>query len=215
MRYDGGMRWLFPMILLSILASAEKTPPTFFVSPTLWDEVKAVRHTEKHPFGSYLARSVNFEAAQGLFRQLDKRLGNALDKQGARTEAHITVITPVEYDTVLKTHVPIAEIHEIASELKIQEAAFQAICMGRARSADGKRATYFLVVESKPLRGLRAEVFRRYRARGGEPSRFDPEHWYPHITIGYTDGDLHQQIDGVMKGRNACWHPIDVMKRPR
>lgn len=197
-----------------LLAKTDGANP-FFISPTLWDPVETVTHTEDRPFGSYLTMNLNFEAAQGLFRQLDKRLDGSLDKKGARTEAHITVITPVEYDQVLKSRIKIEEIHAIAKKREIQKSGFEAVCMGRARSSDAKKETYFLVIKSEALLSVRREVFRRYRSRGGDPSRFDPELWYPHITIGYTAGDLHLERDGVRKGRNACWQPIDVLSRPQ
>jgi hypothetical protein len=215
MRYDGAMRVLFALFLLCPPVFAAESEKPFLLSPTLWDRVDPARHTEDRPFGSYLVMNLNFDAAKALYQQIDGRLGGTLDKKKARTEAHITVITPVEYDRVLKPVLDIEEIHAIAGERRIQRAGFEAICMGRARSADAKRETYFLVVESRELREIRREVFRRFRLNGGDPSRFDPELWYPHVTIGYTGGDLHLERDGVMKGRNACWRPLRILSKPK
>lgn len=170
-------------------------------------------HGGPGPFGSYLAMSLPFAPVDRLRRALEERLGQALKHRG---EAHITVITPPEYDRLLRPHLSIAEIDEIARAAGIQRARFTVRCLGRA-SAELERGegvegsetahAYFLVIASDDLLEIRRAVHRALVARGGDAGGFDPERWQSHITVGFTHRDLHES-DGASKGPESCWAPV-------
>jgi hypothetical protein len=130
-----------------------------------------------------------------------------------RGEAHITVVTPVEYWHVLrKVGVTIAEINLIAQESQIQRAQFRVICLGkRSKELAGiKESTYYVVVRSPDLLQIRRKVRDLYLSKRGSRRAFKPENWLPHITLGYTERDLHES-DGVKKDENSCILPIQLL----
>ena len=168
-----------------------------------------IAHNGAGKYESYLQMNIHFPPVKKLFEDLDQDLGNSLNKKNARTEAHITVITPVEYRNILEpAGISIQRINDIAMEMKIQQSDFEVVCLGKAESYE--KSTYFLVVESEELLNIRRAIFKEYTKFGGKPSRWDPELFYPHITVGYSHRDLHLESDGVFKGYNSCWRKIKI-----
>lgn len=156
-----------------------------------------------------LALNVPYAPVRAVRDQLGRALGRELEffkRWNPEGEAHVTVINPVEYYRVLaggnleKPLLSIERIGAIAREMNLQSADMSVIGLGRGEATlDGKvEQTYFLVVESKKLLAVRARVHREFVAKGGDAKAFDPAAFYPHITIGYTKRDLHEN-DGVIK----------------
>lgn len=187
--------------LLYAMGSADKP---FTVSSEIFntDSLAFEPHVGKGPLGSYVILKVPYGPAEQIFNQIKYNYGVSIQTRG---EAHITVITPPEFSDALGSVLKIEEINQIVTDSKIQQAHFSPVCVGRARATidDKSQSTYYVVVSSPELVSLRGKIFDRYLQRGGEPSRFDPEHFYPHITVGFTLRDLQEQ-DGVYKGRNSC-----------
>jgi len=129
-----------------------------------------------------------------------------------RGEAHITVITPVEYSDVLSKNVSIHEINEIARKSDTQGSRFEIICVGRGNAILNNRTeeAYFVVVRSKDLLSIREKVQNLFVSKGGNATHFVPNHFYSHITLGFTKRDLHEG-DGVIKDINACWGNVTVI----
>lgn len=167
-----------------------------------------ISHVEEKPFGSYLIMNINFKSVKKLFISLDGFLNGSLNKKKARSEAHITIITPPEYDNILKKYISIDEINKIALESDLQNSQFKPLCIGKGEFEG--RQTYYLVVRSIGLLKIRKKIFELYKSRGGNPSQFDPNLFYPHITIGYTNSDLHLGPHGVKKGVNSCYGKIKI-----
>jgi len=189
--------------LTTLRALAEFTAP-FPLSKQILrgDEVAFVPHTDTTPFGSYLIMNLPVAPSKEFFDIIVSRLSVKLINRG---EAHITVITPPEYDGVLRNFITMDEINQIATRENIQKTEVEAICLGRARAVINERKldAYFVVVKAPGLILVRDKIYKRYVEKGGEPSRFDPRHFYSHITIGFTERDL-QESDGIFKGTNAC-----------
>jgi hypothetical protein len=156
-------------------------------------------------FGSYLEMEIPYPPVRTLFDALAPFTGPL----HSRGEAHITVITPPEFQNVLSARLTIEAIDTIALEESIQSSRFSLVCVGKAQAAiEGKsESTYYLIVASPDLVRIRHRIFDAYVQRGGEPSHFDPEAFDPHITVGFTRRDL-QESDGVFKGRNSCRYPV-------
>lgn len=165
-------------------------------------------HSGTGAFDNYLAMNLPFAPVETLWKALEKALGGVALKN--RGEAHITVVAPPEFTSVLSKVLTMQEINEIATSLKIQSARFTPLCVGRAQvTLEGKmEQTYYVVVQSEDLVNIRRAVFRKYCEKGGEPSLWDPQHYYPHITVGFTKQDLHEESNGVRKGVNSYFLDI-------
>ena len=171
-----------------------------------------IEHLGTGFFQSYLTMNLPYEPVRGLWEQMEKKLGKRLINRG---EAHITVITPPEFTSGLDKKVSIQEIHNIAKKMKIQKSNFDVLCIGSGKKKiDGKlEETFFVVVQSNDLMKIRKAVQKLFVKRGGDPSQFRPEKFYPHITIGFTKRDLHES-DGVIKGANAKDKRFRLMMAP-
>lgn len=161
-----------------------------------------LRHTEDKPMQSYLAMNLPYERYQKLLQNVEKQEGVSLKSRG---EAHITVITPIEFDNALKKHLSIEEIHQLAETSDIQKIDYKEVCIGRAEKVieEKPEKTYFVVVQSPGLLQLRDKIHKKYIARGGSAADFNPAIFYPHITLGFTSRDLHFE-DGIAKDATAC-----------
>ncbi len=178
---------------------------------SLFKPVKFIAHTTPGEWSSYLVMNVNYSPVQKIRVALEKIIGKKIKH---RNEAHITVITPIEYDKVLKDVVSIKEINSIAQEMfNIQKVDFKVRClgMGESKIEDKTEQTFYLVVESKNLLNIRQEIYKRYITRKGLSGRFDPLLFYPHITIGFTSNDLHLSAPHyISKGVNSCRTDIKI-----
>jgi hypothetical protein len=166
-------------------------------------------HVGSGAFDNYLSMNIPYHPAKKVFEQLVRMEKMPLKNRG---EAHITVITPVEYWQVLKPQgVGIEEINDIASKNMIQQAAFQVSCVGRGSAeVSGKQEhTYYLVVTSEELLKIREQVQLLFQQKGGDPKKFSPANFYPHITLGFSQRDLHES-DGVIKDIKSCRHEIVI-----
>lgn len=156
-----------------------------------------ISHRDSELFGTYLALDLPFAPFDVLRRNLSLILGKTLK---TRNEAHITVITPPEYDGVLKGVVSIDEIEGIAFSAGLQSSQVQSLGVGRCFATIGgeQAETYFVLVQSDALLRIRQEIARLFVSRGGDPGRFRAEHFFPHVTVGFTVRDLHES-DGIIK----------------
>ncbi len=120
-------------------------------------------------------------------------------------ESHLTVITPPEFE-VLSSCLTAEEIDLLATDLKLQEADIIALGIGSGTvpSQEGERQTYFLIVDSAKARAVRHAVHAAYVANGGDPADWDPTWYFPHVTLGFTHTDLHEN-QGVLKDIKHSW----------
>jgi hypothetical protein len=89
--------------------------------------------------------------------------------------------------------------------MNLQGSHFRPLCVGKgsAKIKDQEHSTYFVVVDSENLFKIRKAVQDLYVSHGGKATDFNPDLFYPHVTLGYTERDLHYE-DGVMKDATAC-----------
>lgn len=149
----------------------------------------------------YLSMNIAFDPVADVRKDVEKREKLTLSHRG---EAHITVLTPPEFEQ-LKSALTMELINEVALLNRIQETPFEIICLGRGQRVENKKtlSTYFIVVEAPGLVMLRHTLASLYKTRGGGSTDFDPDAFTPHITVGFTDRDLHVQ-DGVLKNKSSC-----------
>lgn len=165
------------LILFALVFSLNSFSGEVEIRREVFDQAPFISHTVPGQWSSYLIMNVAFKPVKEIFPQIDILMKGTLNKKNARTEAHITVISPVEFHKVLKDKISIQEIHDIALKNEIQKSKFEIICLGKGEARDD--STIYLVVKSKNLLKIRKEVFSLFKERGGRPSQFDPELFYP------------------------------------
>jgi len=204
------MRVIALITAVFTLACAERealwSDQSYVLHDEIWDFAPFVKNDARTHFGTYLVRNIPFAPIYRLKQLLENSFNIRLLDRG---EAHITVITPPEYEK-LKAVIDIQEIHQMVQHT-LQSTSFDPVCIGRGSAEiDGtSESTYFVVVGSSDLLKVRRSIAERFYERGGSRLAFDPEAYYPHITIGYTKRDLHAQ-DGVVKDQNSCIAEVDI-----
>ncbi|KAJ1829497.1 hypothetical protein LPJ56_000259 [Coemansia sp. RSA 2599] len=195
--------------------------PTYVLPAQALDSsrIPFANHSTAKPFQSYLQQTLDFAHFKDLFESINATVGTLQ----SRGEAHVTVITPPEFDRVLgPAGVTIEEIEAIALRSDIQKARLVPVCLGRfvgklpnpvSDDDSGDFAVYSLVVADSydELTNIRREVFKLFRKKGGQGALFQPEGFWPHVTIGFDRRDLFVE-DGLYKGSNFCYAPIRVSK---
>jgi 2'-5' RNA ligase len=164
----------------------------------------------KPGFGSYLELKLNYTFVEPIFNQLKREMPNL----ASRGEAHITVITPPEYNKGLSSFLSIQEINQIALKNEIQSMPFELVCLARQSQFDPKlnrrAAVYNLIVKSPALFQLRSTIYEAYLAKGGDPSNFSPETFFPHVTVAFEERGDWFVDDQVYKTARTCIKPISL-----
>jgi len=147
--------------------------------------------------------SIQYPQIMNLRPQIETVINRKLDffkLWNPQGEAHITVVTPLEFFDVLKSKLSMTEIEAIADKYDIQKSRLTILGLGSGKAwLDGKlEETFFLIVDSSEIRNIRQMIYYEFTRRGGDRAAFDPTWFFPHITIGYTKRDLHE-TDGVIK----------------
>jgi 2'-5' RNA ligase len=146
-----------------------------------------------------LIRNVYYPAVNDLIPQLNKLYQLDLED---RKEAHITVVTPPEYQKRLKD---LFTVNDILSRYQngMQGIPFEVVCVGSRKSSTSSNRVFYLVVKSPKLLNLRFDLAKVAGDRAleqGRPMIFQPEVFWPHITIGYEKGDVFE----FSKGPESC-----------
>lgn len=149
---------------------------------------------------TYVSLDLEYPGYQKTLKNLDLFLGKNLAN---RSEAHITVITPPEFK-ILSEKIPAEQIHQEWDTWKRK--SFQQSCLGEGKySENGKLLkTYYVVINSEDLL-----AFRKYLKKKYDVTAFNADSFYPHITIGFTEKDLHFE-QGVIKDSKSC--PKELQK---
>lgn len=143
---------------------------------------------------NYVSLDLEYPEYQETLNKLDTFLGKDLVNRG---EAHITVITPPEFKT-LNSKVSPEVIHQEWENWKTK--SFKKVCLGEGTVKENKKVlkTYYVVVETPEIL-----AFREYLKSKYEVTDFKASVFYPHITLGFTEKDLHFE-QGVIKDKKSC-----------
>lgn len=163
-----------------------------FINPSIQD-------TAQMPFeerANGLALNVEYDEVLKLREEISHELNLTLrffDGYEKNGEAHVTVITPPEFN-LLKKFISQNELNKLAKKLNIQSSDLQILGIGSGKKIFDSEIgeTFFLIVKSRLLLDLRVAIQKLYVAKGGSPVSFDPFHFYPHVTIGFTHKDIHE-----------------------
>ena len=161
-------------------------------------------HTgDEDSFKNVLALNVEYYQIKKIRKIIEDKIGKHLKFFTAwniNGEAHVTTITPPEYKDHLRFHISMKRINEIATKMEIQNTELEILGIGSGNQLIEAKVetTYFLIVDSAKLRKIRHAIFREFIDNGGNPKSFDPTWFFPHITIGYTKSDIHEN-SGLIK----------------
>lgn len=188
-----------------LLFSCRLSAPSYLLPQQVYQNsmVEFLPHHGDGRFQNYLAMNIQYQPISELFQQLNHQLGGKLKQ---RDEAHITVITPPEFDDVLSKVLSIEDIDKVARQRNIQSSDFSVTCLGKGEVSANNQSleTYFVVVESPSLFKIREEIAALYIERGGNVGEFNANAFYPHITVGFNPRDLHLS-DGIVKDKQSCF----------
>lgn len=193
-----------PLFLHFLACSNMSSKPT--LSPVIHQKTVAMDHHQNWKMqkfiehDTWLAMNVDPLPTEQIKIQLSSISGKELKNRG---EAHITLITPPEYE-ILKSHLLMNEINLIALKMDIQSSKWKPLCVGYGQHPQNSNSfVYFTIVDAPSLVEIRREVQRVFVQKGGNPLSFDPGHFYPHITIGFSESDIYEQ-DGLIKDQKTC-----------
>jgi 2'-5' RNA ligase len=202
------MTWFLSVVFCGLVqfgsrdALAREALPGLPLSARVLDSRKVpfVKHEGLGDFDNWLAVNIPWEPINS-FRGVLEKEGNAPLLH--RGEAHITVLTPVEWQS-LKKVLSMKELHQLFQK-RIQRVPYQVSCLGKfTKEMEGKtQSAFFLVVQSPGLFDVRQEISKLFAKKGGDPERFDPLEYFPHITVGFSEKDFHLS-DGAIKDLRSC-----------
>lgn len=167
---------------------------------------KAMQDNSSMPFierDSALALNVQYKDIKALRKVISetiKRPLQFLQSWDPNGEAHVTTVTPPEFTNNLSKYVSQEKINQIARDLKIQESDMEILGIGSGKKKFGNETgeTFFVIVKSQNLLKIRELIYLEYLKAGGPSKGFTPTNFYPHVTIGYTHSDIHEN-DGLLK----------------
>jgi 2'-5' RNA ligase len=168
-------------------------------------------HRGEGRFDTALAMKVQYAPLKNFRQSLNTELNANLKfftLWAPEGEAHVTVLTPLEYYDTLKKFISIERIEQIALDAGIQKSdlSLQGIGKGEVVINTKTEQTYFLIAHSENLLKIRNLIYQEYVQNGGPADSWNPNAFYPHITIGYTLRDLHIE-DGVIKDASHSLDP--------
>lgn len=149
------------------------------------DPVSFIYKDKEGCFGKYITLDLEYSEVKRAFDQLNDEVGNLKN----RGEAHITILTPPEYQYFFANQgISINTLSQVVEEsFSAHNIYFEVLGVGSGHIE--KLSTYFLIVESPELILLREKL--------GEllPNKLRIEFlntgFYPHITLGFNKRDLH------------------------
>lgn len=195
-------------LIASILA-VSAFAQSLYVDKSIHDTsmLSELSHIGDGEWDTYLTMDIPHSPVKNLLTRLEFEEGYKMNK---REEAHITVITPVEFWNKLKpVGITMKEIEEIAIEENIQKSKFEMKCISKSSAiVKGKKEyTYYIVVESENLLTIRKKVedlfIKKTINMSADIAIFDYKDYYPHITVGFSNKDLHES-NGVIKDTRDC-----------
>jgi hypothetical protein len=208
--------------------NSNSSQPRFFssFSPRETQEQLAIRalafDASKESFMShpnYLALPTPYPPVKEFMARLEAKIGRRLVSRG---EAHVTILTPPEF-LIVKDKVSMREIEDLArahglalsdkSEVKNPTIHIEPVCVGEGKALiEGiEQRTYYIVVRSQELRDMRRAIHQLFVQRGGNPKAFAYDRYFPHITLGFTKNDLHEN-QGVIKDETSCLFALQLIQ---
>tara|TARA_Y100000589_G_scaffold284446_1_gene283323 strand:+ start:2046 stop:2696 length:651 start_codon:yes stop_codon:yes gene_type:complete len=143
-------------------------------------------------YGTYLSRNIYFEPISKVRQYIELQRNLKLKHRG---EAHITVITPPEYNLMKQWNprINMKSINHLVNSL-VQHMHFYILGIGSLKGLNinnQESEVFFLVIKSRGLRAIRKLI----AAEWSIPKHiFDSMKQDFHITIGFTVSDLFPRL---------------------
>ncbi len=146
---------------------------------------------------NYVSIDLHYTPYEEILKQVKQKYG----PMKSRGEAHVTVITPPEFNALLK-YMSAEDIQKSALIFTQNRPSIKQICLGRSQVnlAGVTESTFYVVIQSAELNQYRKALAD---SKAVPKSVFDPALFFPHVTIGFTNRDLHYE-DGVRKNVSTC-----------
>lgn len=199
------MMRFFHGIIISVSLAACATPPQRGIPMVKYSEKELFRAqrgiaSETAPYfkNTYVSLDLPYTAYEKLRSAVEVQESLELKHRG---EAHLTLITPPEMKA-LKQKLSEKEIIQFLQTQNIEKLSYKPTCVGKSQ-VNSQMRTYYVIVDSEKAYEIRHRLHNLFTSRGGNPASFDPEEFYPHVTLGFTDRDLHIE-DGIKKDASTC-----------
>jgi 2'-5' RNA ligase len=192
-------------IFLSLLISSFSHAKTLTLSREVFETMP---FSSQYSEDGALIRSIHYSSVNALIPQLNSLFNLDLED---RKEAHITVVTPTEFQSSL---IKVFTVNEMLARYSshIQDLPFEVVCVGSRISSNGQNLVFYLVVKSAELSEIRFDLAQeaKFRAQAQNiPLVFKPEAFWAHITIGYIKGDVFE----FSKGPESCLSDVKLVIR--
>jgi 2'-5' RNA ligase len=151
-------------------------------------------HHGPEPMEKYLAVNLSFSYFDQLRQQIEKALGGTPLLH--RGEAHLTVLTPPEYNEHFSAFWGIEEISARLGE-RLQKTAITSLGLGSFVHPASKDSVFFIVAEAPEVFLIRRELAQALSAKNPQ-HQFQAANFEPHITVGFSLRDFFSQ-DGAVK----------------
>jgi hypothetical protein len=159
-------------------------------------------------FLSYMSLELSYPQSEIAFNHLNSLHGPLIN----RAEAHLTIVTPPEFNNILSPLITMEELNTIALSMNVQSSTIKPICVGKgtkmetnpaAKMVGKDSSVWYVVVESEDVISIRDAIWKVFVERGGEASSFDPRNIWPHVTLGFQEKDWFPESN-VFKTVYTC-----------
>ena len=210
------MRIIIILLISLISLSALAEPKTLILNAQIINAPSRGFRTHTGPFTLAIDLPYGPMVALREALQIELSITNKLDffkGWDPSGEAHITVISPPEFINVLSKHLTEDDINNIARFHEIQQADVHVLGLGsgKPKTVKNNQETFFLIVESRKARLIRMAIHAEYVRKGGQAQDWDPAWFFPHVTIGYYQGDVHEN-QGLLKNIKHSWDSRFLIK---
>lgn len=178
----------------------KKTIPSFNLDRAIFYEHQFYFHQENKPLGYYLSITLPKEPIAQLRKSICEHYKVDLKH---RDEAHITVISPFEYEHYLQPHISPTKLLELAQEHLRLPLGFEIIGMGCVTKRQKNLISFFVLINAPLLFSFRDRLLESLKQKTKKSINFSPSDYYPHITIGFNHRDLHKERDDIIKDRSS------------
>lgn len=178
---------------------------------TLRVDLKALEAIDQRPYFKPAPDMVTIPLPVAPLQQirgaLEAKLGRKLLPKDT---AFITVVSPAEFRVIGQT-LKMNTLDKIVAKEGSMKAAIKALCVKKMTTSLGGKTeeSWYVDVESPQLLELRQSIWRRFLVNGGLTGEFLWKRWSPHITVGFTSADSHDE-DRVIKDKSECVYRLEA-----
>jgi hypothetical protein len=175
-------------------------------------DLNALESVEQRPYFKPSTDSVVVPLPLAPLRQIQSALEEKIGRKLlSHDSAFITVISRAEFRVVGLT-LKMDTLDKIVAKEGSIKAPVKSLCLKKVTtSLAGKtEESWYIDTESEKLLELRQHIWRRFLANGGQTGEFLWKRWAPHITVGFTSADSHDE-DRIIKDKSDCIYQLTAL----